>query len=154
MPFRLLDTAGRRETSSPLEAEGIARGTRASDEAACRLLVLDGSDLTDAALALSSVTALPRLVVLNKRDLLDDAALDAARTRLPEGHLVISVKTGAGLAELRAALRSQLVGEIDERGPVLFAAAQVRRVEDALAALGSGDVRRAKDLLVSPPPRP
>jgi tRNA modification GTPase len=158
VPVRLLDTAGRRETTSEVEAAGIARGTEVAAEAACTLIVLDVNDLAPSLAGFTpasslTATARPRpLVVLNKRDLSDDGVLEAARAQLPPGALAISALTGEGFDDLRAALREALVGKPDEAGPVLYLASQVACVENGLKALRAGRASRAKEILSTFPP--
>ena len=57
---------------------------------------------------------IPRVVVLNKADLIDEATSVGLASRHPEA-LLTSIKTGAGLAEVRAAVEAALVAK-DEVG--------------------------------------
>lgn len=152
VPVRLLDTAGRRETSSEVEAAGIQRGAAAAADAACTLLVVDASNPAATSSSLEGLGPAPVIVVLNKRDLVDDAALAAAREQLVPSALAISAKTGEGLDALRGALRRTLVGEPDEAGAVLYLPSQVACVENAREALLAGQPSKAKQILATFPP--
>lgn len=83
----LIDTAGLRETSDPIEAEGIAR---ARARAASADLVLHVTDQPE------TVPPVSGLLVLNKHDL--------HRQSAPAGHLTVSATSGAGLHQLRSYL--------------------------------------------------
>ncbi len=80
---RLTDTAGLRDTSDPLEAEGVRRATALMATADLVVYVLDG---TDPAPVPDGVT----LVVWNKADLV----------AAPPGLLGVSATTGQGVREL------------------------------------------------------
>jgi tRNA modification GTPase len=83
----LIDTAGLRETSDPVEAEGIAR---ARARAAAADLIMQVTD--DPA----TVAEAAALLVLNKCDLHGQPA--------PVGHIAVSALTGDGIAALRTML--------------------------------------------------
>jgi tRNA modification GTPase len=100
VPARLLDSAGVRPSpDGELEAEGARRAKAAMEAADLVLLVADASDRAAASPPLPF--GVPFLLVLNKTDLADAAAA---------GGIAVSAKTGAGLAELRAAIRLRLAG--------------------------------------------
>jgi len=146
LPVEWVDTAGQRETADPLEAAGVAKAKRAAEEAECRLVVLDATELSDETLARARAVPAPRLVTLNKRDLLDPHQLEAALERTRDLRPVpVSALTHAGLDELRRALRDLLGGEASLAGPVVFNARQeawLRAARDA-AADGAPDRCRA-----------
>lgn len=100
--FRLVDTAGIRETDEIIEQEGIRRTRRAMKAADLILLVLDLSrplTETDHAL-LSSAPSEKTVLVWNKCDL-----PHVELPKLPLEHTVkISAKTGEGLDQLRDAI--------------------------------------------------
>jgi tRNA modification GTPase len=100
VPARLLDSAGVRPSpDGELEAEGARRAKAAMEAADLVLLVADASDRAAASPPLPP--GVPFLLVLNKTDLADAGAA---------GGIAVSAKTGAGLAELRAAIRRRLAG--------------------------------------------
>jgi len=69
---------------------------------------------TEKVLAEVGAGALPRVLVLNKIDLVGDAAVHAVwRERHPQA-LLVSVKTGAGMGELVAAIEAGLTATSDE----------------------------------------
>ncbi len=96
VPVRFIDTAGLRETDDPLERAGIDRSRRAQRSAA---VVVEVADAAEPPVSLPENTgSVPVLRVLNKADLPEHAAW-AGRDGLR-----VSCRTGAGLAEFRAAL--------------------------------------------------
>ncbi len=103
LPLALLDTAGLREGSDAIEAEGVRRALREIGRADRVLFVVDGAD--DGALAalprdLAEYAAgVPVSVVLSKSD------LGAARGARADAAARVSVKTGEGLEALRRHLK-------------------------------------------------
>ncbi len=126
VPLRLVDTAGIRESSDVIEAEGVKRARAAQNEAD---LVLHLVDITrDEAPEVSD----PReIVILNKIDLLEDAS------DLPKGIPGISARTGEGLDELKTCLKQKL-GFADVEGGGFTARSRhlnaLRAAEKALSA--------------------
>ncbi len=108
--IHLVDTAGIRSSEDAVELEGIKRSRREQEEADLQLIVLDGSqpltaedrDLVEGA------GQIRHIVVVNKSDL---PARDW-KEELPGGRFLIrvSAKTGAGIEELRRAIRGRLTG--------------------------------------------
>ena len=98
-PFRVIDTAGLRETEDPVEREGVERARRAAENADLRL------HLVDCAVQSGPVTPLfaGEMLVINKIDLVAD------RTKLPEA-VLISCRTGEGISELVAAILARVTG--------------------------------------------
>lgn len=134
-PFRLIDTAGLRETEELIEQEGIARARQTMASADLTLHLVDVTQLenlslksTDAAnnciapvppfssqvsaiLKTGSITPLQpqEILILNKIDLLsDDTALRAA---YPEA-IFLSCKTREGLEELKKAIVFRVTGNL------------------------------------------
>jgi len=141
-PVELADTAGRRESTDPLEAAGIDRAVRRSADDDLAVLVCDAS--TPWAAADDELTAsLPAaLVVHNKHDL---GVVDADRR--PEG-LFASAATGAGLLELQAAIVTRLVPVAPQPGQAIpFTERQIEALAAARAAIQSGDDARAGSAL-------
>ncbi len=107
IPVHLADTAGLRETADRVEAEGVRRARQALAEADLALLVVDASDHPESQLGLLAdiPDATRALVVFNKKDLLD------APTPLPDVSVpavAVSALTGAGLDELKTAIRAAM----------------------------------------------
>ena len=111
IPLRLVDTAGLRESGDAIEQSGIERTNREMERADLILEVVDAS-LPRGALA--SPDTLRRIVVLNKCDLPRDPSWkDVAG-------IAVSCSTGAGLDDLRAAIRDLVLhgGQIASDHPV------------------------------------
>jgi tRNA modification GTPase len=109
--IHLVDTAGIRDTDDLLEREGIRRSWSAQQEADLRIVVIDGSvPLTnDDRGLIDQAAAIKHVIAINKADLFLKVGPTAMR---PETVCVaLSAKTGEGVDQLRAAIRSQLVGE-------------------------------------------
>ncbi len=131
------DTAGVREAVDPVEKEGVRRALARAVESDLTLLLLDGS-ATDPLQGLLPL-AKPDLTVWNKADLGFVARQDG---------LAISLKTGAGVANLLEILAS-LVREKVERADIAPALTRPRHrhaLTEAYAALQHG--------LCAPPDRP
>lgn len=115
IPLRLVDTAGLREASDPVEREGVRRSREIIAGADLTLFVLDGSrpahegDFD----AYREVAGRPHLVLLNKRDL--TAAENGARFRGPGhgGTLPLSAKTGEGVDGLLGTIAREIAPEED-----------------------------------------
>jgi tRNA modification GTPase len=100
IPVKLVDTAGIREGESLVERLGIERSYQAMADADVTLVVLDASQPRakgDAELVARAREQGRHLIVANKIDLPQAAAPDS-------GALPVSALTGAGIAELRAAI--------------------------------------------------
>ena len=80
--FRIIDTAGLRDTSDPIEAIGIDRSRRALDHAAIAILILDASQPLPATLPVSISDDTPLILLLNKTDLLDESIAESRQTTL------------------------------------------------------------------------
>lgn len=101
LPIRLVDTAGVRHTSDPVEAEGVRRARQKISGADLVLLVVDGSRPLgeEDRLALEICTNKRILLVVNKCDL-PAPPLPSPFTALPA--VSVSAHTGAGIDQLRA----------------------------------------------------
>jgi tRNA modification GTPase len=110
VPVRLIDTAGIRDTSDPVEAIGITRSRSAIAEADISLVILDASaPATDDDLRLlGQVPEQRRIVALNKTDL--PLALTHGTLDLIEEPLRISALTGEGFEQLTQAIFLRLSG--------------------------------------------
>jgi len=101
-PFRVIDTAGLRETADAVEREGVTRARHAAEQADLRLHLVDASALQDGITPLFE----DELLVFNKVDLVSD------RASLPAGQL-ISCRSGEGLEALVSAILSKVTGRSD-----------------------------------------
>jgi len=144
LPLSLWDTAGFREGAEQ-EAErlGMERSRQAMARAALLLLVLDGAAPwpDQAAAVLRESAGRQRLLLVNKVDIAGPEQLRAVLDRLAEvapgeKPLPISATSGAGLAELRQAIREALLGDDQEGTPPLLSEARHQQaVATALQSL-------------------
>ena len=145
VPLLLADTAGLRDEAAAdaAEQQGMARSRQRADSAQLVLVVIDGGKgCASEDVKLLQQAGSRGLALLNKCDLLSPAEI-AALTRkvsqyLPEEDIVaLSAKSGAGLNELRQALRRRVLDgpDAEAQSPLVANARQ----EQAL--------RRAAELL-------
>ncbi len=144
--LRLADTAGIRKTDNLAESIGVQRAKDRLDRAALVLCVFDGGKpLSDEDLALANTAAESpfAVAVLNKSDC-GTAGEDTLRALFSEV-VVLSAKTGDGIADLAAAVRritglARLTGDEAllsterQRAAAQTALAAVRRASEAAAA--------------------
>src|SRR6185369_1358399 len=108
VPLCFADTAGIRDTSDEVERIGVTRTWDTVSEADFALIVLDGSRRLDPDddRVLEKGRRIAHLIVVNKSDLpavVDLSVLNGSQ------RVILSAKTGAGLEELRMALRANLL---------------------------------------------
>jgi tRNA modification GTPase len=143
-PITLVDTAGIRETTDVVEAEGVERAKQAQRVAAWKLVVLDGSaPLTDDDRRVMA-DSFPRLIVISKADL--PRPWSTRELELPSEDVTeVSALAGTGLDELRRRLVTALTGRDEWRDPPRIsntrhlalmesAMTAARRASDAIAA--------------------
>ncbi len=120
-PVTLVDTAGLRESADVIEQEGVRRALARAEQADLRLCLFEAGDRMPEAAA-------GDLLVATKTDLTPVAAR--------AGLFPVSVRTGAGLDALLAALEETIVGRMGLRdAPSLTRARHRRALEDAAAHL-------------------
>ena len=139
-PFVLRDTAGLRETESPVEQEGIRRALASAKEADIVLLMYDAASVSarttghtkeESWCAVSDGEASKTFTVINKIDL---ARPDLSRW--PQETLLISAKTGDGLDGLKTALVRFAAESFGGRETPLITRARHRQeIERARSAL-------------------
>lgn len=138
MPLHIIDTAGLRETSDIVEQEGVRRALREVEKADRLLFVYDLAEtphpLEEAARFFSPLPPPEKLLlVANKCDLMPGLEPGRREQQDAQGRayteIVLSAQRGAGLAELRDALKAVMGFHAGETG--LFTAR--RRHLDALA---------------------
>ena len=112
-PFRLIDTAGLRETEELIEKEGIARTHQAMALADLTLHLVDVTQLEIGSGNAISPLQSEELLVFNKIDLLSDNA--TLRAAYPEA-VFLSCKTEQGLEELKTAIISRVTGNLATTG--------------------------------------
>ena len=145
-PVELADTAGVREATDVLEMQGVRMARETTADADLCLWVLDASAPAGQAFPSDRQTGKPDLRVVNKIDL--PPAWDLAEA---PGAVHVSARTGAGLAELCAAVGRRLVPDPPPAGAAVpFTAALAEGVLAAQGFLRLGqtdEVRRAVDSL-------
>ncbi len=116
VPVTIVDTAGLRDTTDPIEAEGVRRARARAAEA----------DLLIVVIAANAPIAPPAgaLIVANKSDLQTDTRPDI---------LPVSALTGAGLSELRARLAAEARALTETSGPPPLTRARHRTALSAAA---------------------
>ncbi len=135
-PFRLVDTAGLRDTAESVERLGVEVSLRYLNKADVVMYCVDAS--TDAVAAvpesIRNIDA-PCLVVRTKMDLLDADALQERRA----GSVCVSAITGAGLAEVQQELVKatfSVLGNKQVGEPIVTRARHRSALEAANAELG------------------
>lgn len=137
-PVELADTAGLRDASDPIEAEGIALARAHQRRADLVVVVLDRSEPLGEPDRIVLLDHPDALVVANKSDLA--AAWDESEV----GALPISAEVGAGLDRLSAAIASRLVPDPPPSGSAVpFLPAHARRLAAIRAAIEEGRIDRA-----------
>ena len=115
LPIEIIDTAGIRETSNEIEAEGVRRAVRAQQQADLVVLVVDDATTTDVQVVSLLETLSPRvqsvplLLVRNKIDLTHRTAGSSGNGALQNGvaknEVSLSARTGAGLVALKEKIK-------------------------------------------------
>ncbi len=101
VPVQIIDTAGLRDTSDPVERKGIEKSWQSIKQANLCLLLVDAvHGLTDSEQGIIDQlpAGLPRLLVHNKCDLLDEIPPAS------NDELYVSAKTGFGIEQLQDSL--------------------------------------------------
>ena len=132
IPLRLVDTAGLRESGDAIEQSGIERTNREMERADLILEVVDVSRPRPRG-AFAGAESRRHILVQNKSDLARDPSWDNAPG------IPISCTTGAGLDELRAAIRDLVLrgGQITSDHPVAINARHKACFERMTARLGA-----------------
>jgi tRNA modification GTPase len=149
IPLELVDTAGLREASQAsdeVERLGIVRSREALADAAIVLVVLDASAIDptgelhpDERKLIEAVQGRAALIAANKSDLAANLPQLSEGTDLPV--LLTSAVTGAGLAELRAAILKLATGGAAAEPGMLTSLRHHRSITQAIGGLD--DARRA-----------
>ncbi len=137
VPITLVDTAGLREASDAIEAEGVERAKQARRVAALTIVVVDGSQaISDEDRRIVAESPSPTIVVSSKSDLPHAWPRGAG----PGGNAAIelSVKTGNGLSLLRQRVIAALTSREELRDVPAISNVRhlqlVERAADSLAA--------------------
>jgi tRNA modification GTPase len=138
IPVHVADTAGIRETSDVVEAEGVRRARQALESADLVLLVEDAADGRPAlpGAAIEPPEHVGYLSIANKVDLIPAPELERQMLEAGQDRLWISAKTGQGMGELRRRIREAVgaAGGQDGRWTGSFSARQ-RHIDALLRAL-------------------
>jgi tRNA modification GTPase len=139
----IVDTAGVRETTHPIEREGVARARGALASADAVIVVLDRSrQLGGADRALLDETArTPRVILANKRDL--PGAWDVAALGVQA--IEVSMLTREGAEALRPAIVRALASREDLRDTA--ALSNIRQID--LATRAHAALERARDAAIT-----
>lgn len=151
IPVHVADTAGIRETSDRIEAEGVRRARAALASSDLALLVVDAT--ANVAAQLSLLDELPEpartIVVFNKTDLLKPGykvTWGAEKMAEQPQRIDISALTGAGLKQLRAKIR-EILGATEQAEGV-FSARQrhVDALQRTVKHMVAAEERLTRDL--------
>ena len=106
LPIEIVDTAGIRQTSNEIEAEGVRRAIQAQHQAGLVLLLVDDADTSDqqASQLLQSLdTPTPVLLVRNKIDLTGRDTIESGEA---DNEVWVSALTGAGFDHLKQKIKA------------------------------------------------
>jgi tRNA modification GTPase len=147
-PAILADTAGLRDSSDAIEAEGVRRARARAEEADLKLMVLDATRPEEASPAVRAMVDADTLVLANKIDLAASESVSAWADGVGTSPaLRISVKTGTGLDALLAKLTAELARRFDATGAPLITRARHRAaLEACVAALRRYDAAALPEL--------
>lgn len=132
VPLHIMDTAGLRETQEFIENMGIERTHQTLHRADLILLLLDatqGMTTKDKAILAGLPSDIPRLIVFNKIDLL--IGKPSPQIGVPDPHVHVSAKTGAGLDELRDKILKQVGWRDQESGTFMARERHLRALNQA-----------------------
>ncbi|MDD5298953.1 MAG: tRNA uridine-5-carboxymethylaminomethyl(34) synthesis GTPase MnmE [Gallionella sp.] len=130
VPLHVMDTAGLRESADAVESMGIARAHQTMHRADLILLLLDankGITAQDEGILAGLPADIPRLLVFNKIDLMEGGAAVIASAPFVR----VSVKTGAGMDELRGKLLEAVGWRDQESGAFMARERHVRALAQA-----------------------
>ncbi len=153
IPVRLFDTAGLRETSDIVEAQGVKLSKNLAEDADVVLYLVDSTvGMSEDDLSFVEACKIPLVVVATKSDLQGSGSLEKINPQCPI--IPISSKTGAGLSELFDCIQKYLTaGLTTERQQAgLGSARQKEAVSEALEcvkhAIVSADDNYSLDAVV------
>jgi tRNA modification GTPase len=139
----IIDTAGLRESSDPVEMMGIARTWAAIEKADLVLLLIDatlGENARDREILAQMPIGLPCIKVMNKIDLQESSA---AMERNCDVNMVwLSARTGAGVDLLRQTLLERVGWRSNGEGMFMARERHVQALRQAQAHLERADQHR------------
>lgn len=135
LPVTLVDTAGLREATDAIEAEGVSRARQAQQIAALTLVVIDRSEPFAGVLELGGAA----IIVLSKSDL-PCAIPPEVTAAWPDRPVEVSTKTGAGVAALRDRIVAALTARDDWRDvPAISNVRHLTQIDRALESFDRVD---------------
>ena len=140
VPVYLIDTAGLRESSDPVERAGIERTWAAIEKADLAVLVIDstkGESADDRAILARLPKGLPCLRAYNKCDLTGNAAGRARQGNYDT--IALSAKTGAGMDALRSAMAEAIGWRGEAEGVFMARARHLEALHSAQSALAQAE---------------
>lgn len=136
VPVHVIDTAGLRESSDPVEKMGIARAWREVAQADVALLIMDvrqGISPQDQAILEKLPAKIKKIFVFNKIDLAPVAPSEIRN--VGETDIRLSAKTGTGLDLLRAAILRSVGWQPAEEVQFMARERHLQALREASAAL-------------------
>jgi tRNA modification GTPase len=138
-PVILADTAGIRETSDAVEAEGVRRARQRAEAADLRLVVVEAAEAAAQLGAVAPLLGPDAVVVANKIDLGGEP---------PEGAIPVSATGGQGLPLLVRRLEQEAESRLTGgAAPVITRARHRQALEEALGALRRAESASAPELV-------
>ncbi len=115
--MQLVDTAGIRATTDPIESEGVKRSEAVLKKSDLAMLILDSSQpLTLEDIALADQIA-KKIFVLNKSDLPLKIDMEQLRARYPQYPIIYcSAATGEQFSDLKKQLAAELIRQPEKEG--------------------------------------
>lgn len=151
MPIHFIDTAGLRDSTDPVEQEGIRRAREEMKQADLILCVTDKDDLDFADENLKNIEAqAPTILVRNKIDIQQNKKSEIAQQ---ENKIIISLsaKTGDGLALLKNYIKNQVGFQAETEGTFSARRRHIDALQRAKTFLLTGEqqlqTQRAGELL-------
>ncbi|MGC8739647.1 MAG: tRNA uridine-5-carboxymethylaminomethyl(34) synthesis GTPase MnmE [Candidatus Hydrogenedens sp.] len=124
VPVRLIDTAGLRDVTEPVEKEGIERAWKAIENAHIILFVIDATNINkediQLYLSLKKNTNKILLLIVNKTDLNKNPDIPPLLTEDVKSIIYTSAKTGEGLDTLEKEIVTNLLGEQEISGDIIL----------------------------------
>ncbi len=136
-PVVVADTAGLRDSSDLVEAEGVRRARARAAEADLKVLVLDATRPPEASPAVRAVVDRDTIIAANKIDLASGSDPAVWTDALGAGPaLRLSVLTGAGMDAFLARLQREIAERFgDGAAPLITRARHRAALEECLASL-------------------
>lgn len=131
-PVTIADTAGIRESTDKIEAEGVRRAHRRAQESDLAILMYAALEIDKDPLQVDLVDPENRFTLINKIDTCADTVDFSTDPRT----FAVSVKTGAGIDSFLAALEKKVIQMLEISSvPSLTRARHRQALEDCLASL-------------------